>query len=207
MTVGDRIKMRRKDLGLTAEDITATLNISRATLYRYESNEIEKLPVTILEPLAKALQCTPAYLMGWEDYPFQLKEMAEKETEKRASMVPVEDSNIRLEKALENKKMKILELSQRTNISENALRRFLSGGMRPTDENIYSISRVLGISQDWLLGYDVPMEAKYYSKNYELSAEEECIITIFRSLNKVAQDRLIEYSMELNEISKYQLKK
>lgn len=64
MTVGDRIKMRRKDLGLTAEDITATLNISRATLYRYESNEIEKLPVTILEPLAKALQCTPAYLMG-----------------------------------------------------------------------------------------------------------------------------------------------
>ena len=36
-------------------------------IYRYESNYIEKMPTTILEPLAKVLQTTPAYLMGWEE--------------------------------------------------------------------------------------------------------------------------------------------
>lgn len=67
MTIGSRIKARRKELGISVDDIAATLGKNRATIYRYESNEIENLPTTILEPLAKILQTTPAYLMGWDD--------------------------------------------------------------------------------------------------------------------------------------------
>ena len=44
------------------------MGVSRATIYRYESADIEKLPLTILEPLSKILRCSPAYLMGWDDY-------------------------------------------------------------------------------------------------------------------------------------------
>ena len=43
------------------------LGISRATYYRYESKDIEKIPISALVPLAKALRVTPAYLMGWEE--------------------------------------------------------------------------------------------------------------------------------------------
>lgn len=67
MNIGERIKERRKQLGLTADDVAEKLNKNRATIYRYESNYIEKMPTTILEPLAKVLQTTPAYLMGWEE--------------------------------------------------------------------------------------------------------------------------------------------
>lgn len=67
MTVGDRIRNRRLELGLTIEQLSNALNISRATAYRYEGNYIDKLPVTTLEPLAKVLRTTPAYLMGWEE--------------------------------------------------------------------------------------------------------------------------------------------
>ena len=67
MTIGERIKNRRLELGLTAESVAKVMNKNRATVYRYESNDITKLPTTVLEPLAKALQTTPAYLMGWED--------------------------------------------------------------------------------------------------------------------------------------------
>lgn len=42
------------------------LNVSRATIYRYESAYIEKLPLDVLEPLSKVLKCTPQYLMGWD---------------------------------------------------------------------------------------------------------------------------------------------
>ncbi len=67
MTIGERIKNRRLELGMSADDIADLIGKGRATIYRYENGEIEKLPTTVLEPIAKALQTTPAYLMGWED--------------------------------------------------------------------------------------------------------------------------------------------
>lgn len=67
MDIGNRIKTQRKKLGLTADDLAEKLGISRATMYRYENGDIEKLPITVIEPLAKALKTTPAYLMGWKD--------------------------------------------------------------------------------------------------------------------------------------------
>lgn len=67
MTTGDRMKARRKELKLSAEDVATALNVSRATIFRYEKGDIEKLPGASLEPLAKVLQTTVAYLMGWSD--------------------------------------------------------------------------------------------------------------------------------------------
>ena len=65
MSIGSRIKERRKALGYSAEDIAARLGKSPATIYRYENGEIEKLPGDLLEPLAAILQTSPAWLMGW----------------------------------------------------------------------------------------------------------------------------------------------
>lgn len=66
MTIGERIKNRRKELNMSADTLADILGKNRATIYRYESDEIENLPTSILEPLANALQTTPAYLMGWD---------------------------------------------------------------------------------------------------------------------------------------------
>ena len=67
MTIYERIKNRRKELDLSADDVAKALNVSRATIYRYESSDIEKLPTSILEPLSKILKTTPSYLMGWDE--------------------------------------------------------------------------------------------------------------------------------------------
>ena len=67
MTIGERIKQRRKELGLSVDELADKLGKNRATIYRYESNEIEKLPTTVLEPLADVLGVSPGFLMGWED--------------------------------------------------------------------------------------------------------------------------------------------
>jgi len=66
-TVGNRIHDRRISLGISADELASYLGKSRATIYRYESDEIEKFPVSIIIPLAKALKISPAYLMGWVD--------------------------------------------------------------------------------------------------------------------------------------------
>lgn len=67
MTLGERIKNRRVELGLSVDLVAEKLNKNRATIYRYESDDIDNLPTTVLEPLAQILQTTPAYLMGWKD--------------------------------------------------------------------------------------------------------------------------------------------
>ena len=67
MTIGERIKARRIELGLSAEEVAKKIGKDRSTVYRYESNDIVKLPTTVLEPLARALNTTPASLMGYVD--------------------------------------------------------------------------------------------------------------------------------------------
>ena len=62
-----RIKERRMALGLSVDDLAKKINKNRATIYRYENGDIENMPMNILEPLAKALQTTPSFLLGWED--------------------------------------------------------------------------------------------------------------------------------------------
>lgn len=67
MTIGERIKARRIQIGLTVDQVADRIGKNRATVYRYESNDIEKFPLDILPPLARVLNTTPAYLMGWSD--------------------------------------------------------------------------------------------------------------------------------------------
>lgn len=67
MGIGERIKHRRKELRISVDYIAEKLNVDRSTVYRYESQDIEKFPLQIIEPLAEILKVSPAYLMGWEE--------------------------------------------------------------------------------------------------------------------------------------------
>lgn len=67
MEIGKRIKQRRKQLKLSVEDVAKKLGKNRATVYRYENNEIENMPYEVMIPLAEVLKVSPAYLMGWDD--------------------------------------------------------------------------------------------------------------------------------------------
>lgn len=69
MNTGERIKERRKELGMSAENLAAKVGVSPATMYRYEKGEIEKVPGDILFKLSDALYVSPRFLMGWEEMP------------------------------------------------------------------------------------------------------------------------------------------
>ncbi len=67
MTIGQRMKARRKELKLSADELAARLGKDRSTIYRYENGFIENLPLPMLEPIAKALEMEPQELLGWEE--------------------------------------------------------------------------------------------------------------------------------------------
>lgn len=64
MKIGDRIKMRREELGLSQEELALKLGYKdRATVSRFEKGERDLKQKTIYA-LAQILDCSPAYLLG-----------------------------------------------------------------------------------------------------------------------------------------------
>lgn len=64
MNIGPRIKQRRTQLRMSADELARRIGKDRSTVYRYENGHIDKVAIAMLEPLAGALKTTPAYLMG-----------------------------------------------------------------------------------------------------------------------------------------------
>lgn len=66
MTIGDRIKQRRLELGLSQDEVAKKVGYqSRSSINKLENSR--NLPLTKVEMMAKALECSPGYLMGWVD--------------------------------------------------------------------------------------------------------------------------------------------
>lgn len=62
------LSARRKELGLTLLQIAEKMNVSEATVQRWESGNIKSLRHEKIARLADILNVTPAALMGWESY-------------------------------------------------------------------------------------------------------------------------------------------
>lgn len=67
MEFKDRVYNSRKKINKTLEEVAKEVGVSAATISRYESGEIENIRRDKISKLAKALDVTPAYLMGWEE--------------------------------------------------------------------------------------------------------------------------------------------
>lgn len=67
MNVGEKIKLRRKELKISADDLADAVGVSRSTIFRYEKGDIEKVGPEVLKKIADKLYISPAELMGWSD--------------------------------------------------------------------------------------------------------------------------------------------
>ena len=67
MEIGEKIFKRRKELKLTLEEVGNLVGVGKSTVRKWETGYIENMKRDKIALLAKALQVTPTYLMGWED--------------------------------------------------------------------------------------------------------------------------------------------
>lgn len=67
MKIGDRIKSKRQENGLSQTELAQKVGVSKQTLYKYENNIITNIPSDKIELLSVSLNASPAYLMGWEE--------------------------------------------------------------------------------------------------------------------------------------------
>lgn len=67
MKIGERIKYRREELGMSQDELARKLGYkSRSSVNKIE-NDASGLPQTKIVAIANALSTTPAFIMGWEE--------------------------------------------------------------------------------------------------------------------------------------------
>ena len=80
----------------------------------------------------------------------------------------------RLREAMNMKNKKQVDLERETGINRSAISRYLSGEYEPKNRPIYELAKALDVSEQWLMGYDVPMErpsAQKGKKEFEKNPE------------------------------------
>lgn len=66
MGMADRIKERRIAMDFTQEELAHKLGLQKSAIAKYEKGRVENIKRSIIEKMSELLDCSPAYLMGFD---------------------------------------------------------------------------------------------------------------------------------------------
>lgn len=87
------------------------------------------------------------------------------------------DCHIRIKEAMELRNLNQTDIVERTNIKKSALSQYISGKITPRQNAIDELSKVLNVSEPWLMGYDVPMKRTVLKKENQKTKTDKIILT------------------------------
>lgn len=67
MGMAEIIKERRLTMGYTQEELAQKLGLQKSAIAKYENGRVENIKRSVIGEMAKVLECSPAYLMGWDN--------------------------------------------------------------------------------------------------------------------------------------------
>lgn len=88
-------------------------------------------------------------------------------------------------------------------INKSDLSQYLSGKVKPGQEKLSMLGMALNINETWLMGYDVPKEKQFETKNISLSQNETTLLESFNALNDLGMKKVITYTKDLLDNPKY----
>ena len=74
MTIGEKIKVRRRELHMTTEDLGKMIGVQRSAVTKYEKGRVE-LKASQIQAIAKALGVSPVDLLDDNDQELQDQEL------------------------------------------------------------------------------------------------------------------------------------
>ena len=77
MSKGDKIKQLREAKGMTQEELAKLLDTKRQTISKYEKGIVTNIPSDRIEAMARILDSTPEFILGWEPASPEVKKNSE----------------------------------------------------------------------------------------------------------------------------------
>lgn len=66
MNKGERIRRLRIEKGITQIELAEKLNTTKQTISKYEKGIVTNIPSDRVEALARILETSPEYILGWD---------------------------------------------------------------------------------------------------------------------------------------------
>lgn len=173
------IKNKRKELGLTYEQLGHKIGVGKSTVRKWETGQIKNIGISNVIAIAKAFNMTSNELLEYN------------------SLNADTDLTIYLKSLIQNTGLSMRAFSQKAEIPYTSLISILSRGINNTSIlNILKICKVLKITVEELysLGSEIDIN------NYKL---EKLLLKIFSNLNHIGKLELVKRAEELSELSKY----
>lgn len=171
MTIGERIKERRIELGLTQMELSQKMGYKNKSAICNVEKRGDNITSDRIEKLAAALECTPGYLMGWEDSEYKLDLIA---MGKR-----IQDLRIK-------NKMTLVEFESKSNIDKTYLSSVEHGLRNISIANLIHIANALNCSVEYLVNGTI---STFLNNDNEsvLNDEEKYIINAYRSADNLTK--------------------
>lgn len=67
MEIGEKIKVLREQRSMTLEELGNKVGVGKSTVRKWENGMIANMRRDKIAKLANALQCSPTYLMRWDE--------------------------------------------------------------------------------------------------------------------------------------------
>jgi len=157
LNIGKQIRGRRKELGITADELAEKIGISRSTMFRYENGYIEKIPINIFASIAQVLRTTTAFLMNEEE-----KEREFADNIEATIMIIFSDNLVFLRK---REGLSQQELANKVGLSRSAISMYESGARMPPADVLIILADFFNVKIDFLLGRDTRNTEQFVSGN------------------------------------------
>lgn len=157
--VGDKIRELRKEAGFTQDELGKKVGVIKQTISSWENN-ISSPSFDVVDKLADIFGVSGAYLLGFTDTAVGFHD-----SENGLFFFFFDDNlkNIfisRLNKSMERTCISKEDILFETEIKEEHLDKYISGESEPSLEDLCSLSDILGVTTDYLLGRDPEPTAK-----------------------------------------------
>ncbi|NSB16493.1 helix-turn-helix transcriptional regulator [Clostridium beijerinckii] len=192
MDVKDIIRKRRLELGLTYEELGNAIGVGKSTVRKWETGLIENMRRDNIVALAKALNISPALIMGWD---IDISEDTQEDS--------LTNNDV---KSFRTKKLKSIILSKFGSISEFAKIVDIPSTtlISALDKGIggMAIDRIIKICD--ALNIDIKtFDPIIESTNNNLSDDETTLLKNYNKLNDTGKIEANKRVSELTEINKY----
>ena len=186
MNIGEIIREKRIERGLTQKEVADYIGVTEATVSRWESSNINNMRRDRIAKLANILKMSPADIIGISN---------DNDADKPATSTTKASTSSRLAEALQMRNMKAIDLAIDTGLSRGAISQYLSGKITPKRDNLILLAKALHVSESWLMGYDIDE-----SKIHKVSAVPSGSEPINSLIKELFSDRPEVYSLLTNGV-------
>ena len=87
-------------------------------------------------------------------------------------------------------------------MGRSALSQYVTGKSKPDDKKLYLLSKTLGVSEAWLMGYDVEKKRVPDNERNSTSNEQPEILPIYNKLEEPRQEKVLDFAKKQLEEQK-----